>query len=252
MGSGIATLRAVTTPPDSPASIPDNGTMDWLSIQTLRNALRRHLSEVPGGTHLRDADSEAKSRVVRSDWRSIVLASTNGLAELLRLRPFTEAAEDTDLAIVSPDPATRKKSPFIQHAVLIECTASALLASHDETQRSLRTPKGQDLMTSLLKTISGAPGMPLTLWTPGGVVSGATTSLADFFSSAVDHLENKVSGEHHQLLRQQSARLSNTVLPDVVMLTTAQDHKVAVRIEDISAWTLGAPNPARPRSSPTP
>lgn len=251
MRSGIATLRAVTTPADSPASIPDNATMDWVSIRTLRSTLRRHLAEVLGGTHLHDADSQAKSGVVRSDWKSIVIASTNGLAELLRLKPFVDPG-NTDLDISSADPAARKKSPFIQHAVLIECTASALLASHEETHKSLRTPKGQDLMTSLLKTISGAPGMPLTLWTPGGVISGATTSLADFFSSAVDHLENKVSGEHHQVLRQQSARLSNTVLPDVVMLTTAQDQKIAVRIEDISAWTLGSPSRATPQSTPTP
>ena len=231
----------MTTPADSPPSVPDAATMDWVSIRTLRSTLRRHLAEVPGGTHLHDAGPQAESRVVRSDWRSIVTASANGLAELLRLKPFTEPADRVDLDISSSDVSARKKSPFIQHAVLIECTASALLASHEDTQKSLRTPKGQDLMTSLLKTISGAPGMPVTLWTPGGVISGATTSLADFFSSAVDHLENKVSGEHHQVLRQQSARLANTVLPDVVMLTTARDQKIAVRIEDISAWTLGSP-----------
>ncbi|MBV1857836.1 MAG: hypothetical protein KUG77_05440 [Nannocystaceae bacterium] len=230
----------MTSPSDSP-SPQDAASMDWAAIKTLRDTLRLRLVEVVSGGHLRETDAGANTRSVRADWKSIVTASMNCLADLLRLERFTESG-DTDSNISSGDAEARKKSPFVQHAVLIECTASALLSSHEETQTSERPGKSQDLMTSLLKTISGAADMPLTLWTSGGAISGVTTSLADFFASTVDHLENKISTEHHGLLRQQSARLSNTaVLPNVILLTTAQDQKVAVRIEEISAWTLGSP-----------
>ncbi len=234
-------LCAVTSPADSPLP-QDASTMDWVAIRALRDTLRHHLVEVADGTHLRAADPGAAVRVVRADWKSIVIASANSLADLLRLKHFTEISGTPDHDIASADADVRKRSPLIQHAVLIECTASALLSSHEETESSLRPTKAPDLMASLLKTISGAAGMPVTLWTPGGVISGTTTSLADFFASTVDHLENKISGEHYALLRQQSARLSDTaVLPNVVLLATAQGQKVAVRFEDVSAWTLGSP-----------
>ncbi len=214
--------------------------MDWVAIRTLRDTLRSHLVEVASGTHVRESDSEPSAGVVRADWKSVVLASANSLAGLLRLQQYTESGEpDVDLS--SADADTRKRSPLVQHAVLVECTASALLTSHEETQDSLRPAKAPDLMASLLKTISGASGMPVTVWTPGGVISGTTTSLADFFSSTVDHLENKISDDHYGMLRQQSARLSDTAaLPNVVLLSTAQGQKVAVRFENISAWTLGS------------
>lgn len=216
--------------------------MDWVAIRALRDTLRHHLVEVADGTHLRAADPAASARTVRADWKSIVVASANSLADLLRLKHFTESSDTTDRDIASGDADTRKRSPLIQHAVLIECTASALLAGHEETQSSLQPTKAPNLLASLLKTISGAAGMSVTLWTPGGVISGTTTTLADFFASTVDHLENNISGEHYALLRQQSARLSDTAaLPNVVLLATALGQKVAVRFEDISAWTLGSP-----------
>ncbi len=236
------TLGAVTTPADSFPLPQDIAVMDWVAIRTLRDTLRRQLVEAANGTHLRDGDAPKNARVVRADWKSIVIASANSLAALLRLRQFTDAADAIDVDISSSDTDVRKRSPLVQHAVLIECTASALLSSHEETQSSLQPAKVPDLMASLLKTISGASGMPVTVWTPGGVISGTTTSLADFFASTVDHLENNISAEHHTLLRQQSARLSDTAaLPNVLLVATAQGQKVAVRMEDISAWTLGSP-----------
>lgn len=229
----------MTAPADSTSSPHTAATMDWVAIRTLRDALDRCLSEIPEGTHLTEADGESPKRV-RPDWKSVVLASTNGLADLLRLERITDVVRQDDTDLTSDDADTRKQSPLVQAVILIECTASALLSSHEETEAAQRPAKSPDLMASLLKTISGAPGMPVTLWTAGGVISGTTTSLADFFSSTVDHLENKISDAHHGLLRQQSTRLSDTaVLPNVVLLATAQGQKVAVRVEDISAWTLG-------------
>lgn len=232
----------MTAPTDEHPTEAATASMDWVAVRTLRNILKRHLAEVSSGAHLQDSHEPAAPKSVRSDWKTVVIACTNSLSDLLRLEKLSEAlhADESDLA--SDDAGTRQKSLLVRHALLVVHTASAILSSHEDTTKSLRAPKGQDLMASLLKTISGAAGMPLTLWTAGGVISGTTTSLADFFSSAVDHLENKVSSEHHGILRQQSVRLANTVLPDVVLLATAQGQKVAVRIEDISAWTLGSPS----------
>lgn len=232
----------MTSPSDERATQSGPASMDWVAIRTLRNILQRHLAEVAGGAHLQDSEQPASPRSVRPDWKTVVVACTNSLSDLLRLETLDESLHANDSELCSENASTRAKSLLVRHATLVVHTATAILASHEETTKSLRDPKRQDLMASLLKTISGAAGMPLTLWTPGGVITGTTTSLSDFFSSAVDHLENKVSGEHHGILRQQSARLANTVLPDVILLATEQGQKVAIRIEDISAWTLGAPS----------
>lgn len=230
----------MTTPSDERSTQGGLANMDWVAIRTLRNILQRHLAEVASGAHLQDAKEPASAKSVRSDWKTVVVACTGSLSDLLRLERLDESLHAGDSDISSDDASIRENSLLVRHASLVVHTASAILSSHEDTTKSLSAPKRQDLMASLLKTISGAAGMPLTLWTAGGVITGTTTSLADFFSCAVDHLENKVSGENHGILRLQSARLANTVLPDFVLLATEQGQKIAVRIEDISAWTLGS------------